>query len=165
MADNHSFDIISKVDMQEVLNAVTQASKEVKQRYDLKDSKSEITLDQQGLMIMVVSDDEYKLKSVVEILKSKMVKRNVPLKALQYGDIQDSHGGLAKQEITIQDGISKEKAKVIVKDIKATKIKVQSQIQESQVRVTGRKIDDLQEVMTQVKDKDYGIHIEFINYR
>ena len=165
MADNHSFDITSTVNIQEVLNAVNQSLKEIKQRFDLKNTKSEIELNQKEYLITVCSDDEYKLKSVVEVLKTKMVKRSVPSRALQFGEIQEAPGGSARQEINLQNGIPKEKAKDIVKDIKATKIKVQAQIQEDQVRVIGKKLDDLQEVMKIVKEKDYGIHIECGNYR
>ncbi len=165
MADNNSFDIVSEVDYQEVSNAVNQAIKEVSQRFDLKSSNSEIMLSDKEHLITIVSQDEYTIKSVTEVIKSKMVKRKVPLKALNYGDIQDASSGRARQIITIQNGISKEKAKDIVKDIKNLKMKVQSQIQEDKIRVTAKKIDDLQSVMKFLKEKDYDIHLAFKNYR
>lgn len=165
MADDHSFDIVSKVDLQEVLNAVQQAMKEISQRFDFKGSKSDITLNKDKHEIEVVSDDEMKLKSVMDILQSKLIKRSISLKALNYGKIEQAAGGTAKQLITLQQGIPVEKAKEIVKLIKETKMKVQSEIQKDQVRVKAKKIDDLQAIMKLIKGKDLDIHIEFINYR
>ena len=165
MADNHSFDVVSKIDMPEVNNAVNQAAKELLQRYDLKNSNSSIELNQKEYSIVLKSSDEYMLKSVNELLRLKLVKRNVSPKALNYGDVEDSAGSSVCQKITLQNGIPQDKAKQMVKDIKAKKMKVQSQIQEDQVRVIAKKIDDLQEVMRLLKEKDYDIHLEFINYR
>jgi len=161
-ADN-SFDIVCKVDMQEVTNAVDQARREVDTRYDLKGSKNEIKLEKTELLI--TSADEMKLKAVVDILQSKLHKRGVPLKALTYGDVEAADGSTFKQKIGLQQGIPIEKAKEIVRMIKDAKIKVQASIQEDQVRVTGKSKDDLQRVMSMVREKDLGIAVQFTNYR
>ncbi len=165
MADEHSFDIVSKVDIQEVLNAVQQAMKEISQRFDFKDSKSNIELNKDKNEIVIVSDDEYKLKSVIDIFQGKLVKRRVSLKSLVYGKIEPALSGTVKQVITLQQGIPTEKAKEIVKMIKDTKLKVQAEIQKDQVRVRAKKIDDLQSLISLLKEKDLGIHMEFANYR
>jgi uncharacterized protein YajQ (UPF0234 family) len=165
MADEHSFDIVSKVDMQEVLNSVQHATKELNQRFDFKGSKSNIELNKDKGEITLISDNEQKLKSVIELLQSKLVKRNVPLKSLQYGKIEPASGGTVRQVITLQQGIAQEKAKEIVKLIKGTKLKVQAEIQKDQLRVRAKKIDDLQAVISMLREKDLGIHIEFLNYR
>jgi len=165
MADEHSFDIVSKVDIQEVLNAVQQAMKEISQRFDFKDSKSNIELNKDKNEIVIVSDDEYKLKSVIDIFQGKLVKRRVSLKSLVYGKIEPALSGTVKQVITLQQGIPTEKAKEIVKIIKDTKLKIQSEIQKDQVRVRAKKIDDLQSLISLLKEKDLGIHMEFANYR
>ncbi len=165
MADEHSFDIVSKVDLQEVLNAVQQAMKEISQRFDFKDSKSNIELNNDKNEIVIVSDDEYKLKSVIDIFQGKLVKRKVSLKSLVYGKIEPALSGTVKQVITLQQGIPTEKAKEIVKIIKDTKLKIQSEIQKDQVRVRAKKIDDLQSLISLLKEKDLGIHMEFANYR
>ena len=165
MADEHSFDIVSRIDMQEVTNAIQQAMKEISQRFDFKGSKSNIELDKNKSEMALTSDDEYKLKNVTEILKGKLVKRNVPLKTLLYGKVEKAAGETVKQIITLQQGISAERAKEIVKIIKDTKMKVQSEIQKDQVRVRAKKIDDLQSVIQMLKGKEFDYHIEFINYR
>ncbi|MDP3111163.1 MAG: YajQ family cyclic di-GMP-binding protein [Thermodesulfovibrionales bacterium] len=165
MADEHSFDIVSKVDMQEVLNSVQQATKEISQRFDFKGSKSSIEFNKDKAEITVISDDEQKMKSVIDILQSKFAKRGVSLKSLVYGKVEQAAGGTARQVITLQQGIAQEKAKEIVKIIKDSKMKVQAEIQKDQVRVRAKKIDDLQTVMTMLRGKDLGIHMEFINYR
>ncbi|MGK7345478.1 MAG: YajQ family cyclic di-GMP-binding protein [Candidatus Nitrospinota bacterium M3_3B_026] len=165
MAKESSFDIVSKVDMQEVSNAINQAMAEIRQRYDFKGSKSEITLDQKAGTINILADDDLKLKSVVDILQSKLVRRGVALKALDYGPVEKATGGMARQVITLQQGIPTEKAKEIVKLIKNMKLKVQGAIQGDQVRVTGKKKDDLQAVIAALKEKDFGIDMQFINYR
>jgi len=165
MASDHSFDIVSKVDLQEVLNSIDQSMKEIGQRFDFKKSKSNIELDQGKNEIVITSDDEYKLKSVIDILEGKFVKRKVPLKALNYGKIEDSAGGTVRQTVALQQGIPTEKGKEIVKIIKNLKLKVQSEIQKDQLRVKAKKIDDLQNVMSLLKEKDLGIHVEFVNYR
>ncbi len=165
MADEHSFDIVSKVDLQEVLNAVQQAMKEISQRFDFKGSKSSLDLNKDKHEITVISDDELKLKIVLDILQTKLVKRGVSLKALQYGKIDQASGGTVRQIISLQQGIPVEKAKEIVKLIKETKMKVQAEIQKDQVRVKAKKIDDLQTAMKLLREKDLGIHIDFSNYR
>lgn len=165
MADEHSFDIVSKVDVQEVSNAVQQAMKEIGQRFDFKGSKSNIELNKDIGEITLLSDDDQKLKSVIDVLQSKLVKRGVPLKALNYGKIEPAAGGTVRQLITLQQGIPQENAKDIVKLIKNTKLKVQAEIQKDQVRVRAKKIDDLQAIIAMLKEKDLGIHLEFANYR
>jgi uncharacterized protein YajQ (UPF0234 family) len=165
MAEEHSFDIVSKVDLQEVLNAVQQAMKEIQQRFDFRGSKSDIELNKDKHEITLVSDDEGKLKSVLDILQTKLIKRGISLKALSYGKIEQASGGTVRQIVTLQEGIAVDKAKEIVKLIKDTKMKVQAEIQKDQVRVRAKKIDDLQTAISMIKDKDFGIHIEFINYR
>jgi uncharacterized protein YajQ (UPF0234 family) len=165
MADEHSFDIVSKVDLQEVLNAVQQTMKELGQRFDFKGSKSDVELHKDKNEITVVSDDELKLKSVMDILQTKLIKRGVSMKALTYGKIEQAAGNTVRQIITLQQGIPVEKAKEIVKIIKDTKMKVQAEIQKDQVRVRAKKIDDLQSIMKLLKEKDLGVHMEFINYR
>lgn len=159
-----SFDIVSKVDMQEVDNAVNQAKKEIAQRYDFKGSNSEIKLDNEN-NITVLADDDYKLKAVIDILQSKVLKRGISLKAMDYGKEVEASGRMVRQVITIRQGISKEKGKEINKLIKETKLKVQSQIQDDQVRVTGKKLDDLQEVIQLLKGKDLGVDLQFVNMR
>jgi len=165
MADEHSFDIVSKVDLQEVLNAVQQAMKEISQRFDFKGSKSSLDLNKDKHEITVISDDEQKLKIVLDILQTKLVKRGVSLKALQYGKIDQASGGTVRQIISLQQGIPVEKAKEIVKLVKETKMKVQAEIQKDQVRIKAKKIDDLQTAMKLLREKDLGIHIDFSNYR
>ncbi|GMT49868.1 MAG: UPF0234 protein [bacterium] len=165
MATSFSFDIVSTVDMQEVLNAVNQSNKEISQRYDFKGGKNEITLQQKDNTMIILADDDLKLKSVLEILKAKLVKRSVPVKALTFEKAEDASGGMIRQKIDIQSGISKDKCKEVVKFIKDTKIKVQAQIQDAQVRVTGRKKDDLQDLMQKLKEEDFDMNIEFENYR
>ena len=163
MADMHSFDAVSKIDMQEVNNAVTMAMKEIGQRFDFKGSKSDISIEKEELVL--VSDDEGKLKSVVDILTGKLVKRAVPLKGLDFGKIEPASGGTVRQRVKIQQGIPGDKAKEIVKRIKETKLKVQAAIQEDQVRVSGKKLDDLQTVMKMMREADFGVALQFVNYR
>ncbi len=158
-----SFDIVSKVDMQEVDNAVNQTVKEIAQRYDFKGSKSEVTLEKDS--VKVLADDDFKLKAVIDILQSKFIKRGLSPKSLQYNKVETASGGMVRQMITIQQGISKEKGKEIIAVIKDTKLKVQGQIQDDQVRVTGKNIDDLQEVIKLLKNKDLGVELQFVNFR
>ena len=165
MADEHSFDIVSKVDMQEVSNAVQQAVKEVSQRFDFKGSKSSIDLNKDKAEITLIADDDYKLNSLIDTLKNKFVKRNVSLKALNFGKVEKASGDTVRQILTLQQGISQDKAKDIVKLIKDTKIKAQAEIQKDQVRVRAKKIDDLQAIIKMLKEKEFAFHIEFINYR
>ena len=165
MADEHSCDVVSKVDLQEVLNSVQQAMKEISQRFDFKGSKSSLELNKDKHEITVISDDDQKLKTVLDIFQTKLVKRGISLRALQYGKIEPASGGTARQIITLQQGIPVEKAKDIVKIIKETKMKVQAEIQKDQVRLKAKKIDDLQAIMKILREKDLGIHIDFSNYR
>lgn len=165
MADQSSFDVVSQVNMQEAKNAVDQATKEIRQRFDFKDSKTELTLKEKEKELVVVSDDEYKLKAVLEILKGKFVKRNVSLKALTYGKVEEALGGTVRQTITIQSGIATDKAKEITQAIRDGKFKVQPQIQGEQVRVQSKSKDELQAVIAFLKQKDFGIDLQFINYR
>lgn len=159
----NSFDIVSKIDHQEVSNAVQQALKEIHTRYDLKDSKSDITLDKDS--ITLASADDYKLKAVTEVLQGKLVKRNVPLKGFQYGTIEPAGGSTVRQKITMQQGIPIEKAREIVKLIKDSKKKAQASIQGDLVRVTSKDRDTLQEIIALLKNKDFGIDMQFTNYR
>jgi len=163
MAEN-SFDIVSKVDLQEVSNAIQNALKEVHTRFDLKDTKSEIAVEGKDAIILS-SSDEYKLKAVNDILQSKLVKRGVPLKALTYGVVEAAAGSRARQKITMQQGIPTEKAREIVKAIKDSKKKVQASIQADSVRVSGKDRDTLQEIMALLKGRDFGIDMQFTNYR
>jgi uncharacterized protein YajQ (UPF0234 family) len=163
MAQDFSFDIVSKTEMQEVANAVQQAQKELAQRFDFKGSKSSIELSAEE--IILGSDDEGKLRSVKDILESKLVKRQVSLKALDYGKVEAAQMGTVRQKAKIVQGIESEKAKAIVKTIKDAKLKVQASIQSDQVRVVGRTKDDLQRAIQLVKANDYGIPLQFTNYR
>jgi uncharacterized protein YajQ (UPF0234 family) len=164
MPDN-SFDVVSKIEIPEVLNAVQQAQKEIIQRYDLKDSHSSIELKEKDNKILLASADEFKLKAVVDILQGKLVKRGVPLKGLVYGTITPSAGSTVKQEITLQQGIPIEKAREIVKKIKDTKLKVQASIQGDFVRVAGKDRDTLQSAIKVLREADFGIDMQFTNYR
>jgi cyclic-di-GMP-binding protein len=164
MPDN-SFDIVSKIELPEVSNAIQQALKEVTTRYDLKDSRSSIELKEKENKILLASADEFKLKAVIDILQSKLHKRNVPLKGLQYGTVQAASGNTVRQEITLQQGIPIEKARDIVKAIKDSKKKVQASIQGDLVRVAGKDRDSLQEVIALLRGKDFGIDMQFTNYR
>lgn len=164
MADTSSFDVVSKIDIQEVKNAVEQASKEIRQRFDLKGTKSEILLEEEKELI-VTSDDEYKLKAVLEVLQTKLVKRSVSLKALVYTKVEKALGGAARQKITLQQGIPSEKAKEIGKEIRDAKFKVQAQIQGDQIRISGKSKDELQSVMNYLRSKDFGLDLQFLNYR
>jgi len=164
MPDN-SFDIVSKVEMPEVVNAIQQATKEISQRYDLKGTKSQIELIEKEHKIFVSSSDDFHLKAVLEILQGKLVRRGVPLKALSYGDVQPAAGGSVRQEISLQQGIPVEKAREIVKAIKETKKKVQASIQGDFVRVSGKDRDTLQEIIAMLRARDFGIDMQFTNYR
>lgn len=159
-----SFDIVSKVDMQEVDNAVNQAIKEMQQRYDFKDSKSEIKWEKKE-EITITGDNDNKLKTVIEMIETRLVKRGVSLKSLEFGKVEDASGGLKRQVVKIKQGIQADKAKEINKLIKEMNIKVQSQVQDEQIRVTAKKIDDLQAVIQALKTKDVGISLQFVNMR
>lgn len=163
MAKECSFDIASKVDLQEVDNAVNQTLREIGQRFDFKGSKVEVS--REGYDLHLSAEDEFKLKQVVDILETKLVKRQVPLKALTRGPAEAAAAGRMRQQLTLQQGIPTEKARELVKLVKGTKYKVQAQIQEDQVRVFGRDKDELQGVIQFLRQQDLGIHMEFINYR
>jgi uncharacterized protein YajQ (UPF0234 family) len=158
-----TFDVVSQVDMQEVDNAVNQTRKEVTQRYDFKGSTTEITVDKTE--IDIVSDDDYRVKAVVDVLQSKMVRRQVPPKALVYGKVEPAAGGRARQKITIQQGIATEHARQIVKIIKDSKLKVQAQIQADQVRVSSKDRDILQRVIQLLRQQDLPVALQFTNFR
>ena len=164
MPDN-SFDVVSLVDMPEVLNAVQQARKEIQTRFDLKDSKSEIELNEKDKKLVINSVDDFKLRAVVEILQQKLAKRKVPLKNFTYGPIIPAASSTVRQEITIQSGIAVEKSREIVKKIKDSKIKVQASIQGDLVRVSGKSRDLLQEAIALLRQSDFGIELQFTNYR
>ncbi len=163
MAAENSFDVVSKIDMAEVTNAVTQAMKEIGQRFDFKGSKSNITQEKDELVI--ASDDEYKLKSVIDILQGKLVKRGVPTRNISYGKLEPALSGTIRQRLALQQGIPIDKAKEVVKAIKDAKIKVQASIQSDQVRVSGKSRDDLQTVIQLLKGRDFGIELQFENFR
>ncbi len=164
MPDN-SFDIVSKIDLPEVSNAVQQAVKEILQRFDLKDSKSSIELREKENKILLASSDEFKLKAVSDVLQAKLVKRSVPLKGLTYGVITPAGGSTVRQEITLQQGIAIEKARDIVKTITDSKKKAQASIQGDLVRVSAKDRDTLQEVIALLRGHDFGIDMQFTNYR
>jgi len=165
MAKDHSFDIVSEVDFQEVLNALEQTKKEVAQRFDFKGSNTVVDFDKTKKTITLTTESEMRLKSLTDILETKMAKRHISLKALEFGPTDKAAGGSVRQEITIVNGISIEKAKEIVKRVKQSKLKVQAQIQKDQVRVQSAKIDTLQDAIQYVKSKDFGVDLQFINYR
>lgn len=163
MSKDHSFDVTSNVNLQEIDNAIHLSMKEIATRFDFKGSKSNI--ERAGEAIKIVADDDYKLRSVIDILQTKLVKRSISLKFLDYGKVEDSLGGLKKQDIKIKQGIAIEMAKEINKKIKESKVKAQSQIQGDQIRVTSAKIDTLQEVIHIIKAANFPIELQFINYR
>ena len=163
MAGENSFDIVCKIDMQEVTNALDQARREVDTRYDLKGTKNEIKLEKTDITLLAA--DEMKLKAVTDILQSKLHKRGIPLKGLTYGTVEQAAGNQLRQKISLQQGIPIEKAREIVRMIKDTKLKVQASINEDKVRVTGKARDDLQKIIALLRDKDLGIALQFDNYR
>jgi cyclic-di-GMP-binding protein len=165
MAQQNSFDIVSEVNLQEVDNAVNQAHKEITQRYDFKGIQTSIDLDQKEKKITITTGDEFHLKSVVDILQSKLIKRGVPIKALRYGAIDPASGNSVRQIVTLQIGISKDDAKVITKLVKDSKLKVQTQIMDDQVRVSGKSKDDLQAVMALIRGHEFSFALQFVNYR
>ncbi|TCO74530.1 YajQ family cyclic di-GMP-binding protein [Marinisporobacter balticus] len=162
MASNCSFDVVSEVNLQEVENAVNQAKKEIAQRYDFKGSKAEIKWDKEDIKIL--AEDDFRVKSIIDVLQDKMVKRSVSIKSLKY-EKMDTSGGMVRQVIKIQMGISKEKSKEIISAIKESKLKIQAQIMDDKVRITSKKIDSLQEVMQMLKEKDFDVALQFTNYR
>lgn len=164
MPDN-SFDVVSKIELPEVHNAVQQALKEIHQRFDLKDSHSNIEMNEKDKKLVLTSADEFKLRAITDILQGKLVKRQVPLKGLTYGPIVPAAGSTVKQEVTLQQGIAIEKAREIVKTIKDSKLKVQASIQGDFIRVAGKDRDTLQSAIKLLRDADFGIDMQFINYR
>ncbi len=165
MAQNHSFDIVSEIDFQEVDNAVNQALKEINQRYDLKDSKTTIELNKKDKLLTINTKDDYSRKQSIDILQSKFIRRGLSIKALKYNEPETAAHGRLKQIINLQSGISKENAKLIVKMIKDSKLKVNAQIQDEQVRVSGPKIDDLQAVIKMIKEADLDFPTQFVNMK
>lgn len=165
MAQDNSFDVVSKVEIQELNNAIQQALKEVTTRFDLKDSKSNITLEEKDTVIVMTSADDYKLKAVNDILQSKMHKRGISLKSLTYGTVDSAAGGTVRQKISLQQGIATEKAKEIVRIIKDSKMKVQASIQGDVVRISGKDRDTLQQAIALLRQKDIGIDMQFTNFR
>jgi len=163
MAQQNTFDIVSEVDRAEITNAINQTMKEVGQRFDFKGSTAAVNLEKDSLVL--TAEDETKLRNMNDILQQKLVRRGVPLKAFDYGDVQAAGGGTVRQEVAIQQGIPIDKAKEIVKFIKDSKAKVQASIQGDVVRIAGRDRDVLQEVITLLKTKDFGIDMQFTNYR
>ena len=164
MPDN-SFDVVSKIELPEVSNAIQQALKEIQQRYDLKGSNSTITLVEKDNKILLASADDFKLKAVIEILEQKLVKRKVSLKGLEYGVVTPAAGSSVRQEIKLQQGIDADKARKIVQAVKDSKKKVQVSIQGDLLRVAGKDRDTLQEVMHLLRSTDFGLDLQFINYR
>ncbi len=161
----NTFDIVSKIDLAEVNNAVQQALKEIHQRFDLKDSKSDIQLNEKDNKLVLASLDDYKLKAVSDVLQQKLVKRSVSLKGLTFGPITPAAGSTVRQEITLQQGIAVEKAREIVKAVKDSKKKVQASIQGDFVRISGKDRDSLQDVIAMLRGHDFGIDMQFTNYR
>ncbi|MFC5986180.1 YajQ family cyclic di-GMP-binding protein [Marinicrinis lubricantis] len=163
MASESSFDIVSQIDMQEVNNAVQQAMKEIETRFDFKGSKSSIKLEKDE--IVLISDDEYKLKNVIDILQSKMVKRGIPIRNLEFGKVEGAASATVRQNVKLISGIEQAHAKKINQLIRDSKLKVKSQIQGDQIRVTGKSRDDLQQVIQILREADLPIELQFINYR
>ncbi len=163
MAKDSSFDVVSQVDMQEMGNAVNQTKKEISQRYDFRGSNASVELEEKSLKI--AAEDEYKLNAIIDILRARMAKRGLSLRCLEAGKIEDAAKGTVRQSFKIVEGISKEKAKAVIAAIKAMKLKVNTQMQGEQVRVSGAKKDDLQAVIQKLKTEDFGIDLQFINMR
>ena len=160
-----SFDITSSTDLSEVQNACNQTMLEIRQRFDFKGSKSQVEIDMKTAELKILSDDNHKLNSVIDILKGKLIKRKVSIKALEYGKLETASGDTVRQSIKVQQGIPQEKGKEIVKHIKTMGLKkVQAQIMDDQVRVTGKSRDDLQSVISNLKEKDFGIDMAYTNY-
>ena len=163
MAKDCSFDIVSEVDMQEVDNAVNQTAKEISQRFDFRGSKVSVTLE--GEEIKVLADDDFQLKNVIDILQTKAIKRGISIRSLDYGKVDAASGGAVRQIITVKKGITKEKGREVVAAIKDSKLKVQAQMMDDQVRVSGKNKDDLQNIMAKLKQDDFEIDLQFVNFR
>ena len=164
MANECTFDVVSKVDLDEVKNAVAQATKEIGQRFDFKGSISKIELKDEGVLTLT-SDDEVRLKAVIEVLQSKLVKRGVSVRSMEFGKIEPASKGSARQEVKILQGIPSDKAKGLVKTLKDSKMKVQAAIQGDKLRISGKSKDDLQEAMALLKKNDQGLDLQFTNFR
>lgn len=158
-----SFDIVNELDRQELKNALDQVQREVKQRYDFRDSKSEIKEDKENLTF--ISDDEFKMKALIDVFQSKAIKRGLSLKAFEYGKVEAAAGNTVRCSVKVIEGIETDRAKELVKKIKDMKLKVQAAIQGEQVRISGKKRDDLQEVITAIKTLDYAIPLQYVNFR
>lgn len=165
MAQQHSFDIVSEIDMQEVDNAFNQAFKEMQTRYDFRGTKSSMEFLRKEKQIVLLADDDFKRKAMIDMLLTKLIKRGISVKALDYGKIEEATHGMLRQVITLQSGIEKENAKLLVKMIKETKLKAQATIMEDQVRVTAKDIDDLQSIIKLLKEADLAFAMQFVNYR
>ena len=163
MSKDSSFDIVSKVELSEVTNAIAQTMKEIQTRYDFKGSKSEVSLEKEELVL--ISDDDYKMEQLKDVLFSKMIKRGIPVKNLDYGKLEKASGGTVRQKAKLVQGIDKENAKKINTIIKNSGVKVKSQVQDDQVRVTGKNRDDLQKIISLVREADLTVDVQFINYR
>ena len=163
MASEFSFDVVSKIDRQELDNALNQARKEIESRFDFKNSKTEITSDDKT--ITIVSDDELKMKNVVDIVQAKAIKRGIDIKALELGKIDSAALGAVRQVITLRNGLPKDKSKILTEKIRSLKLKVTSQIQDEQIRVTSKSKDDLQTVMNELKSMTFDFPLQFVNYR
>ena len=164
MAKEPSFDVVSEVDMQEVNNAINQTVKEITQRFDFKGRKSTVEIEN-GNAIKIVTEDDTRMRNIVDILQSKFIKRGVAIKNLEYGKVEPAAGGMVRQSIKVKQGIDADIAKKITKDIKNMKVKVQATLQDDQIRVSGKKIDDLQAVIAFLKGQDYGVELQFSNFR
>ena len=163
---NPSFDIASSTELAEVQNACNQTMLEIRQRFDFKGSKSQVELDVKKSQVTILSDDEHKLNYVIDILQSKLIKRKVSIKALDYGNVESASGDTVRQLVTIQQGIPQEKGKEIIKFIKGLGLKkIQAQIMDDQVRVSGKDKDDLQSIIVSLKEENFGIDMKFTNYR
>lgn len=163
MAAESSFDIVSRIDAQELDNALNQARREIETRFDFKNSKTSISNDEKS--ITIVSDDEMKMRNVVDIVQSKAVRRGIDIKAFELGAVEPASGGTVRRVITLRTGISKDRARALVEKIKSLKLKVNAQIQDEQVRVTGKSKDDLQRVISTLKAMDFELPLQFVNYR
>lgn len=165
LAEEFSFDVVSKVNMAEVVNSVNQSTKEIETRYDFRGSKAGIGLDEKAGTLTLTAEDDMKLRNVIDILQTKLVKRGVALRALEYGKVEDAAGGTLRQVVTLKQGIAQEKAKQITQTLRDSKLKIRSEIRGEEVRVAGAKKDDLQAAITLLKSKDFGIELQFVNYR
>jgi cyclic-di-GMP-binding protein len=165
MAADHSFDVVCKLDKQEVVNAVAQAEAEARQRYDLRGTKFEMKFDQAKMTLLITADSDFHLKSLTDILDLRLAKRQIPLAAITRGKIETAPGGGARQEYSLQQGIPSEKAKEVVKLVRDSKLKLQASIQGDQVRISGRVLDELQQAQQLIRGADLKIHVQFVNYR